>query len=124
MAKNLIFGPDFGLFGANLVPKSFLWVLSLLYIGHCCKPSIVCNLNEAIEPNLRKCQKFDFEPNFGVFGPNLGHHFISSKVWLHQSLDVMVSYHHVQYQKKLIIQNLETDEQMDRRTDRPTIMIS
>ena len=26
--------------------------------------------------------------------------FFSQKIWLHQSLDVMVSYHHVQYQKK------------------------
>ena len=26
--------------------------------------------------------------------------FFSSKIWLRQSLDIMVSYHHVQYQKK------------------------
>ena len=26
--------------------------------------------------------------------------FFFSKVWLRQSLDIMVSYHHVQYQKK------------------------
>ena len=35
----------------------------------------------------------------------------------------MVSYHHVQYQKKLMIQsweNLVTDRQTDRRTDRQT----
>ena len=43
------------------------------------------------------------------------------KIWLCQSLDVMVSYHHVQYQKKVIIQSSEnlvtngwTDRQMDR----------
>ena len=28
-----------------------------------------------------------------------------SKIWLRQSLDIMVSYYHVQYQKKLIIQS-------------------
>ena len=28
-----------------------------------------------------------------------------SKTWLRQSLDVMVSYHHVQYKKKLMIQS-------------------
>ena len=28
-----------------------------------------------------------------------------SKIWLHQSLDVIVSCHHVQYQKKLMTQS-------------------
>ena len=57
--------------------------------------------------------------------------FFLSKIWLHQSLDIMVSYHHVQYQKKLMIQsweNLVRDRQTGRRmdgwtgrwTDRPT----
>ena len=59
------------------------------------------------------------------FGPNLGcqFFFFFSKIWLHQSLDIMVSYHHVQYQKKLMIQspeNLVTDGQTDRWTDRLT----
>ena len=31
--------------------------------------------------------------------------FFFSKIWLRQSLDIMVSYHHVQYQKKLMIQS-------------------
>ena len=42
--------------------------------------------------------------------------FFFSKTWLRQSLDIMVSYHHVQYQEKLMIQsweNLVTDRQMD-----------
>ena len=42
---------------------------------------------------------------------------VFSKIWFCQSLDVMVSYHHAQYQKKLMIQswgNLVTDGQMDR----------
>ena len=36
------------------------------------------------------------------------------KLWLRQSLDIMVSYHHVQYDKKIMIQsseNLVTDKQ-------------
>ena len=65
-----------------------------------------------------------------VLGPILTHlaqsravnfSFFSSKIWLRQSLDIMISYHHhVQYQKKLMIQsweNLETDWRTDRRTD-------
>ena len=39
-----------------------------------------------------------------------------SKIWLRQSLDIIVSYHNVQYHKKLMIQfweNLVTDGQTD-----------
>ena len=31
--------------------------------------------------------------------------FSSSKIWFRQSLDIIVSYHHVQYQKKPMIQS-------------------
>ena len=47
-----------------------------------------------------------------------------SKIWLRQSLNVMVSYHHVQYQKKTndpILRKLSpggTDGQTDRQTDK------
>ena len=40
--------------------------------------------------------------------------YFFSKLWLRQSLDIMVSYHHVQYQENLMIQsseNLVTDGQ-------------
>ena len=41
-----------------------------------------------------------------------------SKIWLRQSLDVMVRYYHVQYQKKLMIPSWENFNQTDRQTDR------
>ena len=37
------------------------------------------------------------------FGPNLGRTIFLKKIWLCQSLDIMVNYHHAQYQEKLII---------------------
>ena len=49
-----------------------------------------------------------------IFGPilvhlaqNSGHQFffLFSKIWLRQSLDIMVNYHHVQSQKQLMIQS-------------------
>ena len=59
-----------------------------------------------------------------VSGPILAHKtqiqaakFLFSKIWLRQSLDMMVSYHHVHYQKKLMIQSWEslvTDRQTDK----------
>ena len=64
-------------------------------------------------------KKPSFGPDFGPFDPNLGHQFLFSKIWLRLSLDVMVSYHHVQYQKKLMVQsweNLVTDRWTDWRT--------
>ena len=59
-------------------------------------------------------------PDFGPFGKNFAQLFFS-KIWLRQSLDIMVSYYHVQYQEKLMIQsweNLVMDGRMDRRIDR------
>ena len=49
--------------------------------------------------------------------------FSSSKIWFRQSLDIIVSYHHVQYQKKPMIQsweNLVTDGRTNGRTDGQT----
>ena len=65
-----------------------------------------------------------------VLGPILAHlaqiraaiffffFFFLSKIWLRQSLDIMVSYHDLQYQKKLMIQswgNLVMDGRIDGR---------
>ena len=62
-------------------------------------------------------KKPSFEPNFG---PNSGCQIFFSKIWLRQSLEIMASYHHVQYQKKLRIQSWEnlwwTNRHLDRQT--------
>ena len=48
------------------------------------------------------------KPSLPKFGPNSDHQNFFSKIWLiRQSLDNMVSYHHVQCQKKLMIQSWE-----------------
>ena len=52
-------------------------------------------------------KKPSFGPDFGPFGPNLCSQIFFSKIRLPQSLDIMVSYRHVQYQKKLKIQSQE-----------------
>ena len=71
-----------------------------------------------------------FRPDLHLLGPNSSHKFFFSKVWFYQSLDIMVSYHHVQYQKKNnspIFRKLidgrtegQTDGRTDGRTDRQT----
>ena len=45
---------------------------------------------------LENGKKTSFKPIIGPFGRNLG----SQNIWLHQSQGIMVSYHHVQDQKK------------------------
>ena len=54
-------------------------------------------------------QENDEKPHFGSdLGPLpriQTAKFFFSKIWLCQSLDFNVSYHHVQYQKKLMIQS-------------------
>ena len=45
-------------------------------------------------------KKPSFGPDFGSLGPNSGPQFFFSKIWLSQLPNIMVSYHHVQYQKK------------------------
>ena len=44
-----------------------------------------------------------FSPNFGPFGPNMAPQKVFPKIWLRQSLDIQTSYHHVEYQEKLMI---------------------
>ena len=67
-------------------------------------------------------EKSHFGPDLGPLGLNSGRNFFI-KISLYQSLDIMVSYNHVQYQKKLMIQsweNLVTDGRTDGRTDGQT----
>ena len=50
-------------------------------------------------------EKPHFGPNLGPFDQNSSYNFFFFKILLCQSLDVVINYHHVQYQKKLMIQS-------------------
>ena len=119
MAKNLVSDLILAPLAQIWAQKLFLWILPLLDVRHCCKLS-----QYAISRKTKTSKK-------ASFGPNLAHltqiraanffFFFSSKIWLRQSLDTIVSYHHVQHQKKLMIQsweNLVTDRRKDRQTDK------
>ena len=105
--KSLVFGLILYLLAKiSVSPNFFLWILLLQDVRRCCKLSVYAISRKNDEANLRKWQKT-------IFGP----------IWFRQSLEIIVSYHHVQYQKKLMIQsweNLVTDGQTDKRTDRQT----
>ena len=89
---------------------------------------IVCNFQKV--QTQENGEKPHFVPDLGSLGPNSGCQNSFSNIWPRQSLDIMVSYHHVQYQKQLTIQswkNLVTarrvdgpDGGTDRQTDRQT----
>ena len=112
------FGPDFCPFDPNLPPNFFSWVLLLLDVRHCHKLS-----SYAISKKTYDQKKEDGEkPHFRLdskFWPSI----FFSKIWLFESLDILVSYHHEQYQEKLMIhywENLVTDGRTDRQRDRQT----
>ena len=48
-------------------------------------------------------KKPNFGPNFGLFGPNLGPNFFG-KSYLYQQLDIVPSYHAMQFKGKLMNQ--------------------
>ena len=75
-------------------------------------------------------RKSNFGSDLGPLGPNSGRQNFVSKIWLHQSLENMVSYHQVKYLKKLMIHSLRkfsdgrTEGRTDGQTDRQTRVIS
>ena len=50
-------------------------------------------------------KKHHFWHDLDTLSPNSGNQTFISKIWLRQSLDIMVSYDDVKYQKKLMIQS-------------------
>ena len=105
MAKNLVSGLILARFGQNLVPNIISWILSLLDVIYCCNISLYAISRKTNEPTLKNGKKPSFGSDFDPFDPYSCRQFFFKKIWLLQSLDIMVSYHHVQYQKKLMIQS-------------------
>ena len=116
--KKTNFEPGLGQFWPKVgPPKKIFMSLPLLEVIHCCKLSLYAISRKTNEPNLRKWQKYlVLSLMFGPFSPNSAAKFFCSKMWLGQSLDIMGSYHHVQYQRKLMIQSWE-NLAADGRTD-------
>ena len=108
--KKINLGSDFSQFDPNsgsIFFFFFSWILPLLHVRHCRQLSLYVTSKKTNEPNLRKLQKKK------VLGPHLAH-------LAYQALDIMVSDHHVQHQKKLMIQSWEkfvTDGRIDGQMD-------
>ena len=116
--------PNFGPFGPISGPQIFMQGLPLLVIKHCSKLSSYAIYKKTNAPNLRKWQKnFILHPILAYFTQIWTTNFFSSKIWLHQSLDIMVKFHHVQCQKKLMLESWE-NWVTDRRTNKRMRLIS
>ena len=90
MTKNLILDLILACLAPVWAPNFFLWVLSLLDVRHCRKLSSFVISRITYDPNSRKYQKLHFGPELGPLGS-------FSELWLLHSLNIMVSYQHVQY---------------------------
>ena len=103
--KNVISSLIFARLTQIWSPKIFSLILPLLNVTYCCKLSLCAISRKINDPNSRKWRKLHFGPDLGSQDQNSGRDFFFSKIWLPWSLDIMISYHHVQYQKKLMIQS-------------------
>ena len=114
MAKNLVFGLILAL--KFFVCEFYFYKMSGIVITYRCMQF----QGKIMKQTWKNGEKL----SWGPFSLNSGcHFFLFLKIWFRQSLEIIVSYHHVQYQKKLMIQsweNLVTDGQTDKRTDRQT----
>ena len=107
-----VFEKTIGLFWSKSFPKFSSWVLPLLDVIHCCKLSLYPISRKTNEPNLRKSQKNppSFCPEFSALGPNLGPKFFFRRFYLYQMLDIVASYHCMQFEGKLKNQTWENGE--------------
>ena len=118
MAKKLILGLILTSLCSQFFFRGFhlYWMLDMVASYHCMQFH-----GKLLNKTWENGTKPSFGPDFGPSDPNSGRKKIFfSKIWLRQSLDIIVSYHHVQYQKKLTIkswENLVTDGQTDGQTE-------
>ena len=88
--KELLLGQILAYFGLNLVSKnSFLWVLPLLAVIHCCNLSLYAISRNTNRLNLRKWQKTQFCTLWPKFAPSKFFHGF----YHYQMLDIVASYH-------------------------------
>ena len=111
LKEKQIFGPDLG-------ARNFLWIFfSLLDVRLCRKLSLYSSSRKTCDSNSIKWRKTHFWPDLFPLDPNSGRQYFFKRTWLCQPRDIMVNYHHVQYQEKLMIRraNGQTDGQTDER---------
>ena len=129
------------LFSSLILGPPIFFVSFSSTLRHCSKLSYYEFKAKLKKQTWENGEKPNFGPDFSLFSPiffrgfypyqildivasyhRMHFFFFPSKIWLRQSLSIIMSYHHVQYQKKLKMQSWEdlvtegqTDKQKDRR---------
>ena len=89
------FLPHFGPFSPNMAPQKFLVGFISIRFQKLSQAITVCNFSEKEwSKRQQNGKKPHFRPKLGPLGRQ-----IFLKIWLRQSLDIMVSYHHVNIRK-------------------------
>ena len=106
--------PNFGPTVTRLIqiwtPKRFLEGFTSTRCWHYSKLSSYAISRKTYDRNLIKWQKRkknSFWTWFRPVGPKFEPSIFFSKIWLLKSLDIIVNYRHLQYQKKIMIQSWE-----------------
>ena len=90
----------------------FVWIITSLVVRYCCKLSLHAITQKTNKPNLRKCKKkYSFWLKFGT--PKL----FSWIFYLYYMLDIVASYHCIQFQGKLMNQTWENNKKPSFMTD-------
>ena len=89
MSRNLVLSSILARFAQIWGP----WVLPLLDVRHCSKLSLCAIARKKYDPNWALIWAIYF--------------LFFSKIWIGQSLYIMVRYHHIKYQNKVMIQSRE-----------------
>ena len=115
MVKKLVLGPI-------LAPLEKIWAQIFFHGFYLyCMIDIVASWMQFQRKFMNQTWENGKKTSFGPdFGPNLGHQiffFFPKKIWPCQLLDIMVSYHHVQYKKKKQWSNVEKTWRTDGQTD-------
>ena len=110
MPKKTNFGPDFGPCGPNLSSQTFFVSFTSTECSTLSRAVIVCNFKENLWSKLKDITKNLILAWFIPVGPKFCQStifFFFWKVWPRKSVDIMVSYHSVEYQENLTIQSWE-----------------
>ena len=102
MAENLVLGLILALLPQIWDPKLFSWILLLLDVRHYCKLSLHAISRKTMNQTSENGRKPSFGPSFGPFGPNLGPKIFFPIFYLYQMLEIVASYHCMQFHGKII----------------------
>ena len=82
----------------------FFFISSTSSSSQCSRLSSQSIQRNTNSPNMRKLEKPNFQSDFSPFGPNLGSKNFLTQIYLYVQLEIVPSYHHMQFKGKLINQ--------------------